>query len=62
MSATSTFFSDNGIYLRMQAFNVSNYFSHSYVLLTRQEHTCGVKVKKTQLSENIFACLFGDSS
>ena len=62
VSATSTFFSDNGIYLRMQAFNVSNYFSHSFVLLTRLEHTCGVKVKKTQLSENIFACPFGESS
>ena len=47
---------------RMQAFNVSNYFSHSYVPLTRLKHTCGVKVKKTQLSENIFAYLFGDSS
>ena len=47
---------------RMQAFNVSNYFSHSYVPLTRLKRTCGVKVKKTQLSENIFAYLFGDSS
>ena len=37
-------------------------FSLSYVPLTRLEHTCGVKVKKTQLSENIFAYLFGDSS
>ena len=30
--------------------------------LTRLEHTCGVKVKKTQSSKNIFAYLFGDSS
>ena len=46
----------------MQAFNVSNYFSLSYVPLTRLERTCGVKVMKTQLSENIFSYLFGDSS
>ena len=43
---------------RMQAY----YFSHSYVLLTRLERTCDVKVKKTQLSKNIFAYLFGDSN
>ena len=30
---------------RMQAFNVSNYFSHSYVPLTRLERTCGVKLR-----------------
>ena len=37
-------------------------FSHSYVPLTRLEHTCGVKVKKTQSMENIFAYMFGDSN
>ena len=62
MSVTSVFFFSTEFISRMQAFNVSNYFSHSYVPLTRLEHTCGVKVKKTHLSENIFAYLFGDSS
>ena len=64
MSVTSVFFffQITEFISRMQAFNVSNYFSLSYVPLTRLKHTCGVKVMKTQLRENIFAYLFGDSS